>query len=116
MLDRDERTVRQLAALAQSTRFAIFRMLIRSGEAGLNAGRLSDRLEVAPNTLSAHLSVLSRAGLVTSRRDGRNIIYRCVMPEIAGMIDSLVNDCCAGHPEACAPLRSQKNFTQGTRC
>ena len=102
----DELTVTQLGALAQTTRLGVFRSLMRAGPDGISAGDLARALGVAPNTLSAHLNVLSRAELLTQRREGRSIIYSVQLPAIASLIDTLVNDCCAGHPEACAPLNA----------
>ncbi|MEE4207855.1 MAG: helix-turn-helix transcriptional regulator [Parvularcula sp.] len=109
--------MRQLSALAQPTRFALFKTLIRAGEDGIAAGRLAEDLKVDPNTLSAHLTVLSRADLIRSRRDGRHIIYSCVMAEVGALIDALVNDCCAGHPEACAAvLGGQPSAAAASAC
>lgn len=104
MQNLEDRTVAQLAALAQSTRLAVFKALMRAGPEGIAAGQIARSLDVAPNTLSAHLGVLQRAGLIGQRREGRSIIYSVVLPSVSGLIDTLVNDCCAGHPEACAPL------------
>lgn len=104
MNDDDDLLVGQLSALAQATRLRVFKALMRAGPAGLAAGVLAETLAVAPNTLSAHLAILQRAGLISSRRDGRSIIYACELPAVGSLIDSLVNDCCGGHPEACAPL------------
>lgn len=103
----DDITVERLAALSQITRLSVFKALMRSGPDGIPAGQLARDLNVAPNTLSAHLSVLSRAELIAQRRDGRNIIYSVRLPEISELLDALVNDCCAGHPEACAPLTTE---------
>jgi len=102
----DETLVAQLSALAQATRLRVFKTLMRAGPEGIAAGVLATDLDVAPNTLSAHLSVLQRTGLITSRRDGRSIIYSCDVPAVGSLIDNLVNDCCGGHPDACAPLRN----------
>ncbi|NNU16493.1 helix-turn-helix transcriptional regulator [Parvularcula sp. ZS-1/3] len=96
--------VTRLGALAQQTRLSVFRSLMSAGPQGISAGKIARDLGVAPNTLSAHLNVLSRSGLVTQRRDGRSIIYSVVLSAVTEMVDGLVNDCCGGHPEACAPL------------
>ena len=90
-----------LAALGQSTRLAIFRLLVRKEPAGMSAGALAESVGCPHNTLSSHLSILARAGLVRGTRAGRSIVYR---PDIEGMrrlIGFLVNDCCDGHPELC---------------
>lgn len=93
-----------LAALAQETRLAIFRRLVRAGALGLPAGELAAELGVAPPTLSFHLQQLTAAGLVRSRRSGRRIIYALEVEAMRGLLGFLVQDCCQGHPELCAPL------------
>jgi len=93
-----------LAALSQSTRLEAFRTLVRHEPDGLAAGGLARLLEVPQNTLSAHLSVLSRAGLVTSERHGRSIVYRGSLAEFQKVTLFLLRDCCGGKPEVCAPI------------
>ena len=65
---------------------------------------LARRLEVLPNTLSTNLGILAQAGLVTSQREGRSIIYRAHYEAMGELLAYLVEDCCAGSPEICAPL------------
>ena len=93
-----------LAALAQPTRLEAFRLLVKSEPAGLPAGEIAAELAVPHNTLSAHLSVLSRAGLVTSKRNSRSIVYRANLDAFQKTALFLLQDCCGGHPEVCAPL------------
>ena len=93
-----------LAALAHHGRLAIFRELVRAGPDGLAAGEVSRRLGIAPNTLSASLTILFHAGLVTSIRSGRSIIYRAAFDRMARLLEFLVDDCCQGRPEVCTPL------------
>ncbi|MEM9284608.1 MAG: metalloregulator ArsR/SmtB family transcription factor [Pseudomonadota bacterium] len=100
----EDQTVAQLGALAQATRLAVFKTLIREGSKGMAAGLIASTLSVAPNTLSSHLSVLQRSGLVRAERQGRSVIYSVEMDAVSGLIDTLVHDCCAGHPEACAVI------------
>jgi ArsR family transcriptional regulator, arsenate/arsenite/antimonite-responsive transcriptional repressor len=90
-----------LAALGQSTRLEIFRFLIRAEPNGLAAGTLADMIGCPHNTLSSHLSILARSGLVRGTRDGRSIIYRADVEGIRGLVSFLVTDCCDGHPEVC---------------
>ncbi|MBR0965656.1 helix-turn-helix transcriptional regulator [Bradyrhizobium diazoefficiens] len=99
-----ENAVLGLAALAQSTRLEAFRVLARHEPDGLAAGDLARLLEVPPNTLSAHLSIMTRARLVTSERRSRSIIYRANLEEFRDVVVFLLRDCCAGRPEVCAPV------------
>ena len=93
--------VASLAALAHEGRLAAFRSLVQAGGAGLAAGELARRLEVLPNTLSTNLGILAQAGLVTSQREGRSIIYAASFDTMTGLIDYLTRHCCAGDPAAC---------------
>jgi ArsR family transcriptional regulator len=90
-----------LAALGQPTRLEIFRLLMRSEPGGLPAGSLARQIGCPHNTLSSHLSILARAGLVRGNRDGRSIIYRADIEGIRALIGFLVTDCCGGRPELC---------------
>ncbi|AUG51594.1 ArsR/SmtB family transcription factor [Thalassospira marina] len=91
-------------ALSQITRLEAFRLLVRHEPEGLPAGELARLLDVPHNTMSAHLGVLSRSGLITSKRQGRSIIYRASLTRMNDMLGFMVNDCCAGHPELCQPI------------
>ncbi|MEZ5937104.1 MAG: metalloregulator ArsR/SmtB family transcription factor [Hyphomonadaceae bacterium] len=93
-----------LSALAQEGRLAAFRFLVRAGPEGAPAGDIARALDVAPNTLSAQLSLLANAGLIGSRRDGRSIIYAANYDAIGALIVYLMEDCCGGKPEICAPV------------
>lgn len=90
-----------LAALAQPTRLAIFRLLIKHEPVGITAGVIADTIGAPHNTLSSHLAILVRAGLLRSSREGRTIIYRADVEGMRSVIAFLVNDCCDGHPELC---------------
>ncbi|WP_310540937.1 helix-turn-helix transcriptional regulator [Phenylobacterium sp.] len=98
--------VASLSALAYEVRLAAFRILVQAGPDGLAAGELARRLEVLPNTLSSSLNVLSNAGMVQSRRDGRSIIYTANYDTMRELLAFLMEDCCGGSPEICAPLVS----------
>jgi ArsR family transcriptional regulator len=91
-----------LAALAQGTRLAIYRLLVQSGPAGLAAGAVGEKLDLAPATLSFHLAHLARAGLVQSRPDGRFIIYSADFAQMDTLVGFLTENCCGGG-RACAP-------------
>lgn len=93
-----------LAALAQSTRLATFRLLVTREPEGVAAGELARLVAVPQNTLSAHLAVLSRAGLVVGERHSRSIVYRADLDRFRDMTLFLVKDCCGGRSELCAPL------------
>ena len=93
--------IEALAALAQETRLAIFRLLVRQGPDGLPAGAIGERLEIPAPTLSFHLAQLSRAGLVASRRAGRSILYAADYRGMNGLLTYLTEDCCQGRPELC---------------
>lgn len=93
-----------LSALGQPGRLAVFRLLVKAGPEGMAAGEVARTLEVLPNTLSANLNILSRAGLTTSRREGRSIVHAARFDRMQALLGWLVEDCCNGHPEVCAPL------------
>ena len=90
-----------LASLAQPTRLAIFRLLVKHEPVGITAGVIAETIGAPHNTLSSHLAILVRAGLLRSSRDGRTIIYRSDVEGMRSVIAFLVNDCCDGHPELC---------------
>jgi DNA-binding transcriptional ArsR family regulator len=92
------------AALSQSTRLAVFRLLITHEPKGLPAGEAARRLDVPQNSLSTHLAVLTRAGLITAERRSRSIIYRVRTESIAALAEFLLHDCCRGNPLVCADL------------
>ena len=82
-------------ALAQETRLRALQQLVRAGTDGVAAGELVERLGVPQNTLSFHLAQLSRAGVVTSRKQGRSVIYSANFPAIVDLVSYLVRDCCS---------------------
>jgi DNA-binding transcriptional ArsR family regulator len=92
------------AALSHETRLDAFRQLVRLMPEGLAAGELARDLDVPPSTLSSHLAILERAGLVQSERQGRNIHYRADLDGTRAMLEFLVKDCCRGQPRRCDQL------------
>ena len=96
--------VEGLGALSQSTRLNVFRLLVKHEPQGLPAGDVAKALAVPANTMSAHLAVLTRAGLVSSQRYSRSIVYRADLDRLRSLVLFLLKDCCAGRPEVCAPL------------
>ena len=95
--------VKALAALAQPTRLAIYRLLVARGPEGMAAGQVADKLKVAPATMSFHFRTLSHAGLVESRQDGRFIYYAANFTVMNAMVAYLTENCCGGNPDACMP-------------
>ena len=93
-----------LAALSQSTRLETFRLLVRHEPDGLAAGEIANQLGVPANTMSAHLGVLSRAGLVTAERRGRSVNYRAELDRLSDLVLFLLKDCCGGRADLCEPL------------
>jgi ArsR family transcriptional regulator len=101
--------VTSLFALAHVGRLDIFRLLVKAGPNGVPAGEIARSLEVMPNALSANLKVLSHAGLIRSRREGRSIIYTADYTAMSGVLGFLMEDCCGGDPTICAPLADITN-------
>ena len=92
------------AALSQSTRLDVFRLLMAAEPKGMSAGDLAKQLAVPANTLSAHLNVMARANLVRGERQSRTIIYRAQIDDLRALIGFLLEDCCGGRPEICTPI------------
>ena len=88
--------VKSLAALAQEARLRIFRALVVMGADGLTPGQLTERLNVAPNTLSFHLKELTHSGLISQERHGRNLIYRASFSTMNELLAYLTENCCQG--------------------
>lgn len=100
----NQAAIEALAALAQSTRLDAFRLLVRHEPDGLPAGEVARVLDVPHNTMSTHLAILARAGLVRSERHSRSIVYRADLERVRTLVGFLLKDCCAGRPELCAPV------------
>jgi ArsR family transcriptional regulator, arsenate/arsenite/antimonite-responsive transcriptional repressor len=99
-----EMAIDALGALAQESRLKVFRLLMRTGASGVAAGEIARTLGIPHNTLSSHLAILARSKLVTSRKQARSIIYAVDLEGTRALLSFLVEDCCGGKPEACAPL------------
>lgn len=93
-----------LAALAQPTRLDTFRRLVRREPFGIAAGELARLADVPQNTMSAHLGILARAGLIAGERRSRSIVYRADLDGLRAVIAFLLRDCCGGRTEICRPL------------
>ena len=96
--------VTALAALAQETRLAIFRLLVQAGKTGLAANKISTHLDVPASSLSFHLKELSHANLITSVQEGRFVIYSANFAAMNGLIHFLTENCCGqSAPVICCP-------------
>ncbi len=91
------------AALSQETRLQIVRMLVVAGPDGMAAGTVAEKAEVSPSNVSFHLKELERSGLISQKRESRSIIYTANYQALGGLIRFLMEDCCAGNAEICAP-------------
>ena len=96
--------VAALSALAHPGRLAVFRLLVQAGTGGMAAGDIARATGSLANTLSTNLNILAGAGLVAARRDGRSIIYTACYDRMRDLLAFLMEDCCGGKPEICAPL------------
>ena len=93
-------------ALSQEHRLRIVRLLVEVGPEGMPAGVLGEKLGAGSSKMSFHLSHLEQAGLVASRRDGRQIVYSVAMATLSALIAFLMQDCCGGRAEICLPALS----------
>lgn len=94
-----------LAALAQESRLAIFRLLVQAGPEGLAAGKISETLGIAPSSLSFHLKELAHAELVHTRHESRFVIYSANYAQMNAVLAYLTENCCGGNP--CDPIQFQ---------
>jgi ArsR family transcriptional regulator, arsenate/arsenite/antimonite-responsive transcriptional repressor len=101
---KSEAAVDTLSALAHESRLSVFRLLVKAGPDGMAAGDIARNLSIQPNTMSAQLMVLSNAGLIHAKRDGRSMIYTADFARMTLLLRFLTEDCCSGHPEICQPL------------
>ena len=99
-----------LAALAQDSRLAIFRLLVETGREGMSAGAIAEKLKLPAATLSFHIAQLVRARLVISRPESRFIYYAASYATMDGLIAFLTDNCCQGD-EACLPKTSAASCT-----
>ena len=96
--------IEALTALAQPTRLDVFRRLLKAHPDEIAAGEIARACKVPHNTMSTHLAVLTRAGLVSVRRQGRMMHYGADLDGFRSLIGFLMRDCCNGRAEICAPL------------
>jgi DNA-binding transcriptional ArsR family regulator len=114
----ETQALQALAALAQATRLRVFRELVGAGPTGLHPGQLCERLACAPTALSFHLKELSHAGLISSERDGRHLVYRAEFASMNDLLTYLTAHCCQGQPceltaATCASAIKSQDIPQG---
>ena len=97
-------SVQKLSAIAHEGRLSLLRLLIQRGPDGESAGALAKAGQLGATTASAQLLVLANAGLVQSRRRGRQVIYNANYESLEGLLGFLLEDCCCGRTEICAPV------------
>lgn len=90
-----------LSALAQDGRLAAFRLLVQNAPNGLCAGDIGRALAIPASTMSSHLAILTRAGLVSATREGRSIRYQADMAGMTALLSYLTEDCCGGNHSTC---------------
>lgn len=100
----EKQALAALAALANETRLAVFRLLVAQGPSGLSAGDVAGHVKVPASTLSFHLKELDRGGLVRSWRRQRQIFYAADYEGTRRLLGFLTEDCCQGRPEICGDL------------
>ena len=99
-----ENAIEALAALAQSSRMSVFRLLVNQGPTGLTATEISTQLQIVASTLSGHLGILKRAGLLSATRQSREIHYAANLETINRLMLFLLADCCGGQLENCSDI------------
>ncbi|RJG00991.1 ArsR/SmtB family transcription factor [Noviherbaspirillum sedimenti] len=87
-----------LAALAQESRLAVFRLLVQAGPEGLAASRIAEQLDIPPSSLSFHLKELMHADMVNQKKEGRSLIYSANFTTMNGLLGFLTENCCGGNP------------------
>lgn len=108
-----KQAIKAFSSLSQETRLRAFRILVEYGKTGISAGALSDKLGIPHNTLSFHLSHLTDAGLVASRKQGRSVIYRADLKQSQGLVNFLLENCCAVDMAACKDI---EKLMEGCKC
>ena len=98
----EAQAISMFGALSQETRLQIVRFLIACGETGASAGEVGTEVNASSSRASFHLSALERAGVISSERKSRSMIYRANLKSLGGLVSYLLNDCCRGHPDILA--------------
>ena len=87
-----------MAALAQESRLATYRLLVQAGPSGMSPGKIGEQLGIPASSLSFHLKELTHAGLIVPRQDGRFILYAADFSTMNNLIGFLTKNCCGGAP------------------
>jgi DNA-binding transcriptional ArsR family regulator len=101
-----EDAIEAFAALAQDSRMTIYRLLVREEPHGLRVSEISRQLNIVPSTLSGHLAILKRAGLLKARRNQREIHYTVNLDTMGNLVSFMLEDCCNGQVENCQEIIS----------
>ena len=116
MIMKAKDVIEALGALAHEHRLAIFRLLVERGPAGLPAGRIAERVGLAPSSLTFHLQTLQRGGLIAQRREGRQLIYSADFDAMTTLVGYLTDNCCAeSAAECCPPVRQPKSAKRAVK-
>lgn len=97
-----KQAITALAALAQESRLAVFRLLVQAGPSGMVASKIAEELAIPASSLSFHLKELTRADLIVPTQDGRFIIYATNFAVMNQLLAFLTANCCGGNP--CTPV------------
>lgn len=103
----DHHVIEALSALAHPTRLSVFRFLVKAGSSGIPAGEIARDLDVPVTTMSSHLAILGRSGLITSRRESRHVFYALDAVGTRDVFAYLMADCCGGRPDLCVPFLAE---------
>ncbi|MGD0503130.1 MAG: helix-turn-helix domain-containing protein [Steroidobacteraceae bacterium] len=107
--------VASLGALAHEHRLAIYRLLVQRGPEGLPAGAIGNRVGLLPSSLTFHLQNLQRAGLITQRRESRQLFYTVDFTVMNGLVGYLTENCCGDSGAECAPNCASATRATGTK-
>jgi DNA-binding transcriptional ArsR family regulator len=99
----DQKAIECLSAIAHGTRLKVFRLLVSKGDDGLSSGEIARVLDTPATTMSTHLGILARAGVIRARRQSRVVCYAVSQDGVRSLLNYLISDCCGGRPDLCAP-------------
>jgi ArsR family transcriptional regulator, arsenate/arsenite/antimonite-responsive transcriptional repressor len=101
---KDHDAIEALSALAHPTRLSVFKLLVQVGAQGVPAGDIARQIGVPVTTMSTHLGILSRAGVIEPRRESRTVYYALDVEGTRDLFAYLLADCCGGRPDLCQPV------------